>query len=150
MMIILFVGLLTACTANDIKNEDLSAWQEDDVYSFLEEVEQHIRQLPVETDSIEQVIAQYEIYFASQLSKDIVYSNFIETENGWKIPDGDAGYIFFVPSRGTDSSEVTIDFTNDYIKIQEVYEFGMFKEIEYTIELVDGKPKITEWKRVFD
>src|SRR5690606_16154698 len=136
--------------ANDIKNEDLSAWQEDDVYSFLEEVEQHIRQLHVETDSIEQVIAQYEIYFASQLSNDIVYSNFIETENGWKIPDGDAGYIFFVPSRGTDSSEVTIDFTNDYIKIQEVYEFGMFKEIEYTIELVDGKPKITEWKRVFD
>jgi len=26
----------------------------------------------------------------------------------------------------------------------------MFKEIEFTIRIIDKKPKITEWKRVFD
>ena len=75
---------------------------------------------------------------------------YIKTDDGWKIPDGDVGYIFVVPSRGTEDSDVTIEFTKDYINIREVFEFGMFKEIEYKIGLIANKPKIMEWKRVFD
>jgi hypothetical protein len=89
-------------------------------------------------------------FFSPELSKEIVDSLYEKIENGWKIPDGDAGYIYFVPSRGSEESEVTIEYNKDYIKIRETYEFGMFKEIEYTIRIFDKNPKITEWKRIFD
>lgn len=143
------MGLLTACSTNNYQ-VDLSTWDEDDVYNFLEEVQQNVIEVPVETNSLEQVIEQYELFFTPELSKEIVDSNYIKTDDGWKIPDGDAGYIFFVPSRGTEDSDVTIEITKDYINIREVFEFGMFKEIEYKIGLIDNKPKIMEWKRVFD
>lgn len=149
ILLVLFVILMTACTGNN-NQVDFSTWNEDDVYNFLEEVQLKVRELPVETTSKDQVIQQYELYFAPELSKEIVDSLYIETETGWKIPDGDAGYIFFVPSKGTEESEVTIEFTKEYAKIREVYESGMFKEIEYTIGLLDNKPIITEWKQIFD
>ena len=149
ILIVLFIGLVTACTVNN-NQVDLTTWDEEDVYNFLEEVQQNVREIPVETNALEQVTEQYELFFKPELSKKIVDSNYIKTDDGWKIPDGDAGYIFFVPSSGTENSEVTIDFTKEYIQIREVYDFGMFKEVEYTIGLIDNKPKIIEWKRVFD
>lgn len=149
ILLIGLIGLMTACSTND-QQVDLSTWNEEDVYRYLEEVRHHIWDIPVETTSIDSVIEQYEQFFHTELSKTIVESNFIKTENGWYIPDGDAGYIFHVPNRDSEQSVVTIDFSNDEIKVKEVYEFGMFKEIEYTVALINGKPKITEWKRVFD
>lgn len=149
ILLVLFVILITACTGSN-NQVDFSTWNEDDVYNFLEEVQLQVRELPVETTSRDEVIQQYELYFTPELSKEIVDSLYIQTENGWKIPDGDAGYIFIVPSKGSEESEITVKFTEEYIKIREVYELGMFKEIEYTIGLIDNKPIITEWKRVFD
>ncbi len=148
ILLVLFIGFITACT--NTAQVELTHWDEDEVYHFLHEVQEHVRTLPAETNSRDPIIDQYELFFSPELSKEIVDSLYEKTEDGWKIPDGDAGYIYFVPSRGSEESVVTIEYDKDYIKIRETYEFGMFKEIEYTIRMIDKKPKITEWKRIFD
>lgn len=144
LVISLFL-LLPACTISDRNQDDLTTWDEEKVFSFLNEVNQYVRALPIETDSKEKIIEQYEVYFSSELSKKIVDSLYIQTtDNGWKIPDSDGGYIFIVPNRKSDNSQVTIEYNYDYIKVKESYEYWMYTSIEYTIRYED-KPVITEW-----
>jgi hypothetical protein len=115
------------------------------VYAFLNEVYEYRRRIPLEADSKEQIIEKYERYFTRELSGRIVDSLYVETENGWKVPDGDGGYIFTVLGAGDEGSEVKFEFNKDYIKIRETYEIGMNSAIEYTIRFIDGKSIITEW-----
>lgn len=146
-LVISLALLLSACTINDKNQEDLAAWNEEMVFSYLNEVKQHVRNLPVETDSKEKIIEQYEIYFSPELSKKIVDSLYIQnTDNGWRIPDSDGGYIFIVPDRESENSEVNIEYNHDYIKVKESYdsETWMYTSIEYTIRYED-RPIITEW-----
>lgn len=141
------VLLLSSCAINDNnKNQDnLATWNEETVFSFLNEVNQYVRGLPVETDSKEKIIEQYEVYFTPELSKKIVDSLYIQkTDSGWKIPDSDGGYIFIVPDHESENSKVTIEYNNDFIKVKETYEYWMYTSIEYTIRYED-RPIITEW-----
>lgn len=144
------VLLLSSCAINDNnKNQDnLATWNEEKVFSFLNEVNQYVRALPVETDSKEKIIEQYEVYFTPELSKKIVDSLYIQkTDSGWKIPDSDGGYIFIVPDRESENSEVTIEYNQDYIRVKETYENGMYTSIEYVISKED-KLVITEWNLI--
>lgn len=144
------VLLLSSCTinVNEKNQDDLATWDEEKVFSYLNEVHQHVRKLPVETDSKEKIIEQYEVYFTPELSKKIVDSLYIQkTDSGWKIPDSDGGYIFIVPDRESETSEVTIEFNQDYIRVKETYEYWMYTSIEYVIRNED-KPVITEWNLI--
>lgn len=127
-------------------HQDFTEWNEDMVYEFLYEVEKHVRNIPIETSSKEQVIEQYAQYFTLELSEDIFDSLYIENDNGWKVPDGDAGYIFFVPTGEYEGSKVLIEINQSYIKIRETYEneTNMYPAVEYVIRYPDN-PKITEW-----
>lgn len=145
--ILLVSGLslvLAGCTVNSAKNEDFTAWDEEKVYEFLYEVEQHVRAIPIETTSKEQIIEEYEQYFAPELSEDIFNSLYMENDSGWKVPDGDAGYIFFVPTGTYEGSEVFFEFNADSIRIRETYEINMYSAIEYVIRYPDN-PIIAEW-----
>ena len=149
ILLLLLIGFITACTSNTTQL-DLTTWGEEEVYDFLNKVQENIRKLPTETNSINHIIEQYELFFSPELSKKIVDSLYEKTGDVWRVPEGDAGYIFFVLGKGSEDNEVTIEYSKEYIKIKETYESGMFKEIEFTIRIIDKKPKITEWKRVFD
>lgn len=146
-LVISLTLLLSTCAINDRNQDDLATWDEEKVFSYLNEVKQHVRNLPVETDSKEKIAEQYEVYFTPELSKKIVDSLYIqETDNGWKIPDSDGGYIFIVPNRESENSVVTIKYNNDSIKVKESYEHDtwIYTSIEYIIRYED-RPVITEW-----
>jgi hypothetical protein len=123
----------------------LTTWDEERVYAFLNEIQQYIREIPLETISKEQIIEKYERYFTLELSEKIFDSLYIKTDNGWKVPDGDGGYIFIIPDGKSQGSKVKLEFNKDFIRIRETYEIGMNSAIEYTIHYID-KPVITEWK----
>ncbi|MHA6483601.1 hypothetical protein ACX1C1_17070 [Paenibacillus sp. strain BS8-2] len=146
MLIVLCMLVLAACSSGN-RQDDFTAWDEEDVYHFLEEVQLMIRELPVETDSRDSIIQKYETYFAPELSIKIFDSLYNKTDNGWRIPDGDAGYLFVVPGRGTDESDVTIERSRARIIIQEVFASGMYEDNSYTIDWIDNKATITDWKQ---
>jgi hypothetical protein len=130
-------------TPTAIKEDvDLTTWDDAKVYTFLNEVHEYVRGIPLETTSKEQIIEKYEKYFTHELSGKIFDSLYVKTDQGWKVPDGDGGYFFTVPD---DKNEVKLEFNKDYIIIRETYEIGMFSAIEYTIRHL-GKPVITDWK----
>lgn len=146
-LVISLALFLSACTINDKNQDDLATWDEEKVFSYLNEVKQHVSNLPVETNSKEKIIEQYEAYFTPELSKKIVDSLYIQkTDNGWRIPDSDGGYIFIVPNRESENSEVAIEYNNNYIKVKESYDYEtwIYTSIEYTIRYED-RPIITEW-----
>jgi hypothetical protein len=89
---------------------DLTTWGEEEVYDFLNKVQENIRKLPTETNSINHIIEQYELFFSPELSKKIVDSLYEKTGDVWRVPEGDAGYIFFVPGKGSEDNEVTIEY----------------------------------------
>lgn len=123
---------------------DVSAWNEEMVYQFLNDIQEFVNKIPKETTSKEQIIERYEKYFSPELSREIFDSLYMESEGKWKVPDGDAGYIFVVLGRGYEGSEVAFEFSKDFIRIRETYEIGMYSAIEYVIRYSD-KPIITEW-----
>ncbi|MBO8171935.1 MAG: hypothetical protein H0Z33_08590 [Bacillaceae bacterium] len=125
---------------------DFTSWDEEQLYDFLQDVKAHTQksyQLTFVQKA--EIIAHYEKFFSPELSKKIVDSLFVQTDEGWKVPDGDAGYIFFVPAKESDNSDVVIDFEEDYIRLKVTFETGMYSAIEYVIEY-DEKPLITEWQ----
>lgn len=146
---VLVVSLASACSSSSNPSIDFSDWNDDQLYAFLHEVKDHLNDLPVETDSIEEIVKKYSIYFSEELSENIVRSLYIQDGDQWKIPDGDGGYIFIVPGAATNSGEVTIEYGEDDITIRESYEEGMYKMIEYKIEY-DERPIITEWIQNYD
>lgn len=140
--IILCFSLLVGCSADT--SNDFSTWDEEKVYSFLNEIESYIREIPKETDSKEKIVKLYEKYFSPELSVKIVDSLYDKSDSGWKIPDGDGGYIFTVPNK--EQNEVLIDISKDLILVEEIYESEtwMYSRIKYTI-MYDKRPLITEW-----
>lgn len=151
ILLSMIIGLsvsLISCTNNEQKEIDFTTWNDEEVYAFLNEVHEYIRtEMPVETNSEDKVIKQYERYFTPEWSEKIFRSLYNKTENGWKIPDGDAGYMFVVLGNSTESSGVTIEYSKDYIRIRETYhkEMWMYSAIEYTITYTD-RPVISDWK----
>jgi len=123
---------------------DLSAWDEELVYQFLNEVEQFVRDIPIETTSTDPIIEKYEAYFSPDLSREIVNALYMETEGKWMIPDGDGAYMFVVPNQ--EQNEVSIQINEGSIVIEENYEFWMYTKIQYVITY-DKKPVISEWIR---
>ncbi|KGR77984.1 hypothetical protein [Ureibacillus manganicus] len=146
MRIILFVmlciPLLVGCSA--AKSDDFSKWNDEKVYNYLNEIQNYISDIPKETNNKESIVMLYEKYFSSELSVKIVDSLYDKSENGWKIPDGDGGFIFTVPNK--EQNKVLIIFNKDSIIIEETYEpeTWMYSKLQYTISY-DKKPLITEW-----
>jgi hypothetical protein len=62
ILLVLFIGFITACTSNTT-HVDLTTWGEDEVYNFLNEVQENVRTLPAETNSRDHIIDQYELFF---------------------------------------------------------------------------------------
>lgn len=140
LMLILCISLLMGCSAD--RSNDFSAWSEESVYRFLNEINRYISEIPIETDNKEDIVKLYEKYFSPELSVKIVDSLYVKTESGWKIPDGDAGYLFVVPNN--EQNEVSIKINNDSIIVQEYYESWMYSKIQYTLSYAQ-RPIITEW-----
>jgi maltose-binding protein MalE len=142
LVVVLCISLLVGCSAD--KSNDLSKWNDEKVYSFLNEIQSYIWEMPVETDNKEKIVNLYEKYFSPDLSVKIVDSLYIESDSGWKIPDGDGGYIFIVPNK--EQNEVLITINKDSIIVDEKYapESWMYTKLQYTITY-DKKPLITEW-----
>jgi len=140
--ILLFSSLFVGCSANN--SNDLSKWDEERVYRFLNEIKSYISDIPIESTNKEDIVKLYEKYFSSELSSTIVDSLYDKTDSGWKIPDGDAGYLFIVPNNK--QNDVTININKDAILVQEKYESEswMYSNIQYTISF-NKKPIITEW-----
>lgn len=144
-IIIIFLFLLALIVSGCAKDtEDFTTWDEDKVYAFLDEIHQYIRGIPLETKSKDKVIKMYTTYFSAELSEKIVESLYIKNDAGWKVPDSDGGYIFILPRREQEGSEVKIEFQKDFIKIRETYEIGMYSALEYKISY-KKKPIISEW-----
>ncbi|OBR65220.1 hypothetical protein A7K91_00675 [Paenibacillus oryzae] len=146
--------IVSIVSANSIENKfitDFTTWNDKELFAFLEEVQEHVRNIPKVTDSIEEVIKDYSIYFSQQLSEKIVQSLYNQEGEQWAIPNSDGGYIFFVPGRST-KSEVVIKYEKDFITIRESYEaeVTMYKAVEYKIEYDDKKPIITEWIQIIE
>lgn len=139
-IVMLCFSLLVGCSAD--KSYDLSKWNEEKVYSFLNEIKSYISEIPIETENKGKIVQLYEKYFSPELSIKIVDSLYVKSDSGWKIPDGDAGYIFIVPNK--EQNKVSITINKDSIIVQEIYDFWMYSKIKYTI-VYDEKPLITEW-----
>lgn len=149
-IIILLAVTIVGCTELEVKEPevvDLTTWDEQKVYDFMNEVQQFVMELPYETPTKEEMVERYERYFSTELSEMIVDSLYIkQTDTGWQIPDGDGGYMFWALGSDLEGNVVTFDFQQDYIKVKETFEIGMYSFIEYTIRY-QGKPVITEWVR---
>jgi hypothetical protein len=134
-------------TPTAIKEEiNLTTWDDEKVYAFLNEVHQYVRLIPMETTSKEQIIEKYEKYFTPELSGKIFDSLYVKTDQGWKVPDGDGGYMFMLPDDEYEGSEVKLEFNKDFIIIRETFEIGLYSAIEYEIRYI-GKPVISDWKQ---
>jgi hypothetical protein len=136
---------IIATPTDNIEEINLSTWDDRKVYAFLNEVYQYVRGIPLETTSKEQIIEKYEKYFTPELSGKIFDSLYVKTDQGWKVPDGDGGYIFIVPDDKSEGSKVKIELNKDFIIIRDTYEIGLYSAIEYTIRYI-GKPVISDWK----
>jgi hypothetical protein len=142
----MFILLLDACEDRITIEHNFSAWNEEKVYGFLNEVLTYTQQITRKTyPSKEEIIREYQKYFTPELSGKIVNSLFIKSVDGWMVPDGDSGYIFMIPVKGEDEqSSVIIDIQKELIQLKVTYEIGMFSLIQYKIQYLD-KPIITEW-----
>lgn len=147
LLLMILAFILSSCMNNENKSTEnnLTTWDEERVYAFLNEVQQYVRGIPHETKSKNAIVKMYEKYFTTELSMKIVESLYIKENSGWKVPDSDGGYIFTIPTGEYEGSELTFEFRDDYIKIRETYEIGMYSAIEYTIGY-KGKPVIIDWK----
>lgn len=81
---ITLMGILIGCTKDNDTKIDLTTWDEERVYAFLNEVQQYIREIPLETTSEEQITDKYERYFTPELSVKIFESLYIKNDNSWK------------------------------------------------------------------
>lgn len=124
---------------------DLSAWNAALVEQFLIEVGEFVREIPVESASLEPVVAAYEQYFAPNLSRAIVQSLYVKSDGKWRIPDGDGGYMFTVPNKA--QNEVAIYGGEQAIVVEERYSSWMYAKTQYVITY-DEKPVIAEWRIV--
>jgi len=140
LAVLISFSLLVGCRADE--PHDFSNWDEERVYRFLNEIDSHISDIPLETDNKEEIVQMYEAYFSPELSVKIVDSLYQPADRGWKVPDGDSGYIFFVPDN--QQNKVTMDIGQDAITVQEEFEFWMHARNQYTITY-DQKPIISEW-----
>lgn len=142
LMVMLCFALLVGCSAD--QSNDFSTWDEEKVYSFLNEIRSYISEIPIETDNKEKIVKLYEKYFSPEWSVKIVDSLYVQSESGWKIPDGDGGYMFTVPNQ--EQHGVVITINKDSIIVEEKYvpESWMYTKNQYTI-MYDKKPIITEW-----
>lgn len=142
LIVMLCLSVLVGCSPD--KSNDFSTWDEEKVFSFLNDIRGYISEIPIETDNKEKIVKLYEKYFSPELSAEIVDSLYVESDSSWKIPDGDGGYMFTVPNK--EQNEVKITFNKDSIIIEEIYEpeTWMYSKIQYTITY-DKKPLITEW-----
>ena len=142
VMLCLCLSLLLGCSPK--KSNDFTTWDEEKVFSFLNEIRSHISEIPIETNNKAKIVKLYEQYFSSELSVKIVDSLYVKSGNGWKIPDGDSGYLFIVPNK--EQNEVKMTFSKDSIIVEEIYEpeTWMYAKIQYTITY-EKKPVITEW-----
>ncbi|GAA3406949.1 hypothetical protein ACFFNY_25295 [Paenibacillus hodogayensis] len=144
-VVLVLVTFLTGCGQNRTEI-DLTTWDEKKVFAFLKEVHQYVKTIPLETTSRDQIVKKYETYFSPELSRKIFDSLYDKTGNVWKVPDGDAGYIFVVLGGEQDGGKVKVEFDKDHIVIRETYEMGMYSAVQYTIRYTD-KPVITDWKQ---
>lgn len=142
LIIMLCFLLLVGCSID--KPNDFSSWNEENVYDFFNEIQSYIREIPNETDSKEKIIKLYEKYFSSELSNEIVDSLYDKSDVGWKITDGDGGYIFTVPNK--QQNKVLMTINKDSILVEEIYEpeTWMYSKFQYIITY-DKRPLITEW-----
>ena len=142
VMLCLCLSLLLGCSPK--KSNDFTTWDEEKVFSFLNEIRSHISEIPIETNNKAKIVKLYEQYFSPELSVKIADSLYVKSGNDWKIPDGDSGYLFIVPNK--EQNEVKITFTKDSIIVEEIYEpeTWMYAKIQYTITY-EKKPVITEW-----
>ena len=138
----LSLSLLIGCSPK--KSNDFTTWDEEKVFSFLNEIRSYISEIPIETNNKAKIVKLYEQYFSPELSGKIVDSLYVESGNGWKIPDGDGGYLFIVPNK--EQNEVKITFNKDSIIVEEIYEpeTWMYSKLQYTITY-DKKTVISEW-----
>lgn len=129
----------------EAESVDLTTWDEQKVYDFIDEVKEYVMEIPYIAPTKEDVVAQYEKYFTPEWSKKIVESLYIwQTDSGWEIPPGDGGYMFWGLRNGSETKDITFDFQEDYIRVRETFEMGMYSAIEYTIGY-RGKPVIIDW-----
>lgn len=127
----------------DVKANDFTSWDEEKLYRFLNDVLAHTKEKSQKTfKTKEEIVTFYNRYFSSELSKKIVNTLFIETDQGWTVKEGDV-YIFVVPEED-DNSHIVIDFEKDFIRIKAIYEEGMYSSREYVIENPEN-PIITKW-----
>jgi hypothetical protein len=131
---------VSGCKNKDTTVNEFTTWDQARVFTFLNEVLEYTRDIPLETESKEVIVKKYERYFTQDLSAKIVDSLYVKSDKGWYIPDGDAGYSFFVPSE----PDVSIEFNKENIKVRETHEIGMYSLLEYTV-IFDDKPIISDW-----
>jgi Txe/YoeB family toxin of Txe-Axe toxin-antitoxin module len=139
-------GNISTSENNNVTDYDFTSWNEKKLYEFLNKVLEYTHQIALKIyPSKEEILTKYQNYFTPELSVKIVDSLFVKTDRGWKVPDGDGGYIFTVPVKGKDEhSDVVIEIQKMFIKLKATYEIGMYSLIQYTIQY-DNKPIITEW-----
>ncbi|MCU6712997.1 hypothetical protein M6D81_30280 [Paenibacillus sp. J5C_2022] len=142
MLLFILALVLSACTKVS-ESVDFTKWSDEEVYAFFNGVYEDIRQLPVEAESLDVIRGNYETYFSTELTKKIIDSLYTKTDNGWKIPDGDAGYMFSVPGSSQDG-KVVIEYSKAFIQVTETFEDGMYNKVQYKIEY-RNKPVITAW-----
>ncbi len=130
----------------EANNYDFTTWNEKKLYDFFYEILEYTNQISMKIyPTKEEIITKYQAYFTSELSVKIVDSLFVKTNGGWRVPDGDGGYIFTVPVKGEyEQSNVEIDIQEKFIRLKATYDIGMYSFIQYTIQY-DSKPIITEW-----
>lgn len=135
------------CINDNDSDIDFSNWNEERVFKYLAKIKQHINDIPVIVNNRDDAIKKYEKYFTIELSNKIFDSMFVQINNQWRVSDGDAGYIFTVPSREEETNKVDVTIEKDELKVRITYEIGMYSIIEYTIRNQNGEPVITEWKQ---
>ncbi|MDF2653426.1 MAG: copper amine oxidase-like protein, partial [Paenibacillus sp.] len=75
-------------------NYNFSTWNEKKLYDFFYEILEYTNQISMKIyPTKEEIITKYQAYFTSELSVKIVDSLFVKTNEGWRVPDGDGGYI---------------------------------------------------------
>lgn len=131
-----------------VSSSDLSSWNIQRTNAFLREVDQFVREIPIETTSKEQIIEQYEQYFSPELSEHIFHALYFEIEGKWMIPEGGGEYFFRAPN--PEQNEVSIYSNGTSIIVEEKYEYWMYTKIQYTITYENNKPLITQWIRFVD
>lgn len=131
----------------DSSKDDFTAWTEEDVYAFLEDVKEYAYAgYRKNFNSKEEIVEYFNRYFKQEYSEyQVGFYNYYEEEKLWKpLEAWSGGYTFFVPRKDEESKEYTIQIEPEFINLTVIYEIGMYSSIEYVIENFQ-EPKITEW-----